>query len=151
MSVRLNTPTSDNFLVAPSLLGDPVTFLTVDRRNGFILCGTAMGRVTAWPVHHLPRLMLGEGDVKVAEAEFKEGTAQPNAQPSGEQEFWCLSLAKFSDEGIRYIYVHSDNRIFAVVGDVHIKMWSSYEDPATQIIKFRRQHTYGGCATFYID
>ena len=40
-------------------------------------------------------------------------------------------------------------RIFALIGDVHVKIWGSWHDPSSQLKKFDRVHEYKSCKEAY--
>jgi hypothetical protein len=37
----------------------------------------------------------------------------------------------------------------ALVGDLHVKIWNSYQDPLYTMVKYRRTHQFSSCATTY--
>ena len=110
-----------NSMVAPSTVGDPLTSLYIDSERGYVLTGTGTGKVCAWPVHDLFGAAAGSPAATI-------GTA---AQARG-MEFYCVSLAAGSDEGIRALFVR-EGLIYALIGDLHVKIWSNYLNPSYQV------------------
>lgn len=96
------------------------TFLLADSERGFLITGTAMGRVSAWPIPHLIPLSVVDPSAAASAptAAASAASSSSKASSSDHQEaeervrvavedcdFWCIPLAKGSDEGIRSIFL----------------------------------------------
>lgn len=131
---------ASNGLCAPAALGDPFTALMIDAKRHFLVSGTATGRVSAWAIPHLTLARRAPRDLDDAQ---RAAVAEVRAAIAADQ-FPAAALAKGSDEGIRSIFTIGE-RVFALVGDVNAKTWSSYDAQGYQLIKYRRIHTANMC------
>jgi WD40 repeat protein len=132
-------------LAVPGLLGDPFTAFDLDEVAGVLATGTAAGAVALWRLDHVDDILLGrdeDGD------EASSGDGKRATQQSG-AEIVCRVLCSSSDEGVKHLFFSDDEQLFAVIGDVHVKIWGSYHDATCQLRRFDRPHEYKTCKESY--
>lgn len=179
-------------LAVPSSNTDPVTAFDVDEESGYMITGTAGGKVYCWRLDHilsptdtpaaseepapasvgvdektsaaaaaLPSVTIdiparGSTAAQPREDTARRGTSTTPSTPTVyafgptdvTSEYICRMLSKQSEEGIRNVFMKGRD-VYAIVGDVHAKHWSSPLAQTFDMIRFRRQHNYSVCTSTY--
>jgi len=140
--------TGRNALAVPQILGDPFISFDADEEAGYLVTGSAVGAVCLWRLDHIAQVMLGAA---TEHADERTRSNQPNSTPiewPAQAEVACRALSPSSDEGAKHVWLQ-DSQVFAVVGDVHVKVWGSWHDATSQLKRFERTHEYKSCKETY--
>lgn len=164
-----------NCLVVPGLLGDPFTCFDADERAGYLVTGTAIGSVCLWRLDHVAAVMLGDSAAvdSLSDSESEEVVArvlttssdegvkqifikdqQSVRQSTAAERVLSAAIAALALSLSLFLLCAlclslSPLRIFALIGDVHVKIWGSWHDPSSQMKKFDRVHEYKSCKEAY--
>lgn len=127
-----------NVLAIPSVIGDPFTCFDVQDEYGYLVTGTAIGQIALWRLDHL----LSSNALQAMNEQEIEKEKQKD------KEVICRIMSPNSEEGVRYVYF-DDVQVFAVVGDLHLKLFASVHSASPHIIRFERNHNYQTCGNCY--
>lgn len=133
-------------LVAPVLYGDPITHIDADVSEAILVTGTPSGRVFVWMIDQVTDASLAEDKRGIASVTDAKGSPIDSKEVASH--FTCRILARSSDECIRGLFVDG-GKIYALIGDLHVKYWGSCADLGFQLIKFKREHSFSLCSNTF--